>query len=160
VYHSSRCIYRNKMNSKYLGLLLIFGFLFTLAQCGRLTERNDDDDSSDSNSGETVVRSIDDDDSDSGENVVRSIEDTDGADDESLREEKRAIHEFLQGDEEASQFLDQSRRLFTSDTKSHMKDAKKKYEENCERLLHPRYCPDLATWPAWNQAWNAATGKK
>jgi hypothetical protein len=89
------------MNSKYLGLLLIFGLLFTLAQCGRLTERNDDDgsdsnsaevarrgnddDNDDSDSGETVVRSIDDDDSDSGETVVRSIEDTDEADDESLR---------------------------------------------------------------------------
>lgn len=35
-----------------------------------------------------------------------------------------------------------------------------RYEEKCERLLHPRYCPDLATWPAWNQAWNSATGKK
>ncbi|CAM2699584.1 unnamed protein product [Rotaria socialis] len=148
----------NKMNSKYLGLLLIFGLLFTLAQCGRLTQRNDDDDSSDND--ETVVRSINDDDSDSDEAVVRSIEDADETDDESLREEKRAIHEFLQGEEEASEFLDQSRRLFTSDTKSHMKDAKKKYEENCERLLHPRYCPDLATWPAWNQAWSAATGKK
>jgi hypothetical protein len=34
------------------------------------------------------------------------------------------------------------------------------YEEKCERLLHPRYCPDLATWPAWNQAFNSATGKK
>ena len=164
------------MNTKYLGLVLIFGLLFTLAQCGRLTERNDDgddgsdsnsaevarrgDDDDDSDSGETVVRSIDDDGSDSDETVVRSIEDTDEADDESLREEKRAIHEFLQGEEEASDFLDQSRRLFTSDTKSHMKEAKKKYDEKCVRLLHPRYCPDLATWPAWNQAWNAANGKK
>jgi len=38
--------------------------------------------------------------------------------------EKRAIHNFLQGEEDASQFLDHSRRLFSSDQKSHMKEAK------------------------------------
>jgi hypothetical protein len=41
-------------------------------------------------------------------------------------EEKRAILNFLQEDEDASQFLDQSRRLLTSDQKSHMKEAKEK----------------------------------
>ncbi|CAF2467152.1 unnamed protein product [Rotaria sp. Silwood2] len=127
------------MNSKYLAvLLMLFGLLFTLTQCERLTlnDRHTDD-------------------SDSAEGGDDSSDDVDDA----LREEKRAIQDFLQNEDDASQFLDQSRRLF-SDQKSHMKEAKKKYEEKCERLLHPRYCPDLATWPAWNQAWNAATGKK
>jgi hypothetical protein len=41
-----------------------------------------------------------------------------------LLEEKRAILDFLQDEEDASQFLDRSRRLF-SDQKSHMKEAKK-----------------------------------
>ncbi len=40
-------------------------------------------------------------------------------------EEKRAILNFLQDGNDASQFLDHSRRLFSSQ-KSHMKDAKKK----------------------------------
>jgi len=40
-------------------------------------------------------------------------------------EEKRAVLTFLQDGEDASQFLDQSRRLF-SGTKDHMKEAKKK----------------------------------
>jgi len=35
-----------------------------------------------------------------------------------------------------------------------------RYEEKCERTFHPRYCPDLSTWDAWNQAYNSATGKK
>jgi hypothetical protein len=40
-------------------------------------------------------------------------------------DEKLAIRNFLENESEASQFLDQSRRLF-SDQKSHMKEAKKK----------------------------------
>jgi hypothetical protein len=40
-------------------------------------------------------------------------------------EEKRAILNFLQNGENANEFLDQSRRLF-SDQKSQMKEAKKK----------------------------------
>jgi hypothetical protein len=40
-------------------------------------------------------------------------------------EEKRAILNFLQDGENANEFLDQSRRLF-SDQKSQMKEAKKK----------------------------------
>jgi len=130
------------MNSKYLAILLIvFGLLFTLAQCGRLTLRDqgDDDDSNDSDGGG--------DGGDSGDDAAE------------LPDEKRAILSFMQDEQDASQFLDRSGRLF-GDQKSHMKEAKKKYEEKCERLLHPRYCPDLATWPAWNQAFNSATGKK
>lgn len=42
-----------------------------------------------------------------------------------LLEEKRAILNFLQKDEDASEFLDQSRRLFGG-TKSQMKEAKEK----------------------------------
>ena len=42
-----------------------------------------------------------------------------------LSEEKRAIRDFLENEDDASQFLDQSRRLF-SDQKSQMKEAKKK----------------------------------
>ena len=127
------------MNSKVLAIsLMVFGLVFAFVECGRLTERANDNDSSES-----------DDDS----------VDTNADDDASLREEKRAIRNFLENEENASQFLDQSRRLF-SDPKSHMKEAKKKYEEKCERLLNPRYCPDLTTWPAWNQAWNSASGKK
>ncbi|CAF1147174.1 unnamed protein product [Rotaria sp. Silwood1] len=129
------------MNSKYLAIsLMLFGLLFTLVQCERLTLNDRYADDSDT--------------------VENGDDSSDDVDDASLREEKRAIREFLQNEDDASQFLDQSRRFLTSDTKSHMKEAKKKYEEKCERLLHPRYCPDLATWPAWNQAWNAATGKK
>ncbi|CAF1029402.1 unnamed protein product [Rotaria sp. Silwood1] len=129
------------MNSKYLAIsLMLFGLLFTLVQCEQLTLNDRYADDSDT--------------------VENGDDSSDDVDDASLREEKRAIREFLQNEDDASQFLDQSRRFLTSDTKSHMKEAKKKYEEKCERLLHPRYCPDLATWPAWNQAWNAATGKK
>ena len=39
--------------------------------------------------------------------------------------EKRAIRNFIQEQEDASQFLDRSERLF-SDQKSQMKEAKKK----------------------------------
>ncbi|CAF0870759.1 unnamed protein product [Rotaria sordida] len=140
---SNRYINKKKtMNSKYLAMvLMLFGLLFILAQCERLTLTDRYAGDSDS-----VEGGGDDDNSD-------------GVDDASLRDEKRAIRDFLQNEDDASQFLDQSRRLF-SDAKSHMKEAKKKYEDKCERLLHPRYCPDLASWPAWNQAWSAAGGKK
>ncbi|CAF0962632.1 unnamed protein product [Adineta ricciae] len=135
------------MNAKSLSiLLLVFGLLFTLAQCGRLTKRSYGEDA--------------DDDSNGNENENDNGADDNSVDDDAdLRAEKRAIRAFLENENDASEFLDRSSRLF-SDQKSHMKEAKKKYEEKCERLLHPRYCPDLATWPAWNQAFNSATGKK
>ncbi|UJR30720.1 hypothetical protein I4U23_018240 [Adineta vaga] len=130
------------MNTKYLSVLLLtFGLLITLAQCGRLTKRSNGEDADDN------------DDNDDNTNEEYTNDNT------GLRSEKRAIRDFLENEEDASEFLDRSSRLF-SDQKSHMKEAKKKYEEKCERLLHPRYCPDLATWPAWNQAFNSATGKK
>jgi hypothetical protein len=53
------------MNAKYLAILLvIFGVLFTLAQCGRLTVRSDDDDDDDNddNNGGGVIDGDDDDD--------------------------------------------------------------------------------------------------
>lgn len=34
-----------------------------------------------------------------------------------------------------------------------------RYEEKCERTLHPRYCPDLATWDAWKTAFAVASKK-
>jgi hypothetical protein len=40
-------------------------------------------------------------------------------------EEKRAIFNYVQDEQDASQFLDRSRRLF-GDQKSHMKEAKEK----------------------------------
>jgi len=126
------------MNSKTLVLVfLVCGVLLVVTECARLAKRDADD-----------FQNDDDDDDDT-------------SDDADLRQEKRAIQNFLEDEDDASQFLEnsRSRRLF-SDQKSHMKEAKKKYEEKCERLLHPRYCPDLATWPAWNQAFNSASGKK
>jgi hypothetical protein len=53
------------MNAKYLAILLvIFGVLFTLAQCGRLTARSDDDDDDDDNNVGGVIDGDDDDDDD------------------------------------------------------------------------------------------------
>ncbi|CAF1012783.1 unnamed protein product [Adineta steineri] len=145
------------MHAKNLSILLFtVGLLFTLAQCGRLTVRNhEDDDNSNDDNGDN------DNSNDDLTNEKRAIQNfLQDNDDDDLSNEKRAIQNFLQDEEDASQFLDQSRRLFTSDQKSHMKEAKKAYEEKCERLLHPRYCPDLDTWLVWTQAFKSATGKK
>ncbi|CAF5140878.1 unnamed protein product, partial [Rotaria sp. Silwood1] len=84
---------------------MLFGLLFTLVQCEQLTLNDRYADDSDT--------------------VENGDDSSDDVDDASLREEKRAIREFLQNEDDASQFLDQSRRFLTSDTKSHMKEAKK-----------------------------------
>ena len=164
------------MNSKlFVALFLIFGIVIGYTQAGRLSLRDDSDDDDDAS------RDTSNGDDDQAADLESKTMDERGAVaffDSSL-DEKRSIQNFLEDDDEASQFLDRSSRLF-SDQKSHMKEAKKKfvslrfarlriwtvridsirYEEKCERLLHPRYCPDLATWPAWNQAFASASGKK
>lgn len=115
------------MNSKALAILfMVFGLVFALVECGRLTERASDGDSDSSEGGDdNSASSSDDDDALRGRkteicsiqfhNVYLRI----------FSEEKRAIHDFLENEQDASQFLDQSRRIF-SDQKSHMKEAKKK----------------------------------
>jgi len=51
------------MNAKYLAILLvIFGVLFALAQCGRLTVRSDSGDDDDNNGGGVIDGDDDDDD--------------------------------------------------------------------------------------------------
>ncbi len=112
------------MNSKYVAsLLLIFGLLFTLVQCGRLTERgqdsNDDGDNANTYTG---------DDSNDDDNDLQSMKNkmTLFRWNFELSDEKRAILNFLQTEDDASQFLDQSRRFLSGDQKSHMKEAKKK----------------------------------
>jgi hypothetical protein len=108
------------MNSKLVVLFVVFGLLFTLAQCGRLTQRNqdeaddsndndDNDDSQDTNAALRGRKRID-------FNISLIFE---------FVEEKQAIRSFLENEEDASEFLDHSRRLF-SDQKSQMKEAKKK----------------------------------
>jgi hypothetical protein len=67
-------------------------------------------------------------------------------------ENEDLANEFLRREEEGVD----KRFLYTG--KEQRREVQEKYEEKCERKLissamhKPRWCPELNTWPAWNEA--------
>ena len=120
------------MNSKSLSILMIFGLLVALAQCRRYTLRSDEVNDDDSSAG-----GGDDSSSEASDAELRGTESMD------LYlytiffdivfffyllefvDEKRAILRFLENNDDASQFLDHSRRLFSS-KKGRMEEARER----------------------------------
>lgn len=115
-------------SKQYLALLIIFGVVLTYFHCDAFTLRDEDDD----DSAADVTEESDSDEDLSGKRKLDFNYLFLCSNEILFLDEKRAIESFLEDQQDANQYLDQARRLF-SDQKSHMKEAKKKF---VEKIFH------------------------